>query len=89
MQIKTMFISLYTWPQRTGSNLNVKKIGEKIKKKKTQKVLFQNLHVHLSIIFFYMYIWKEAKSIHQEAKSNGMLEIWVGFSASFLLIFIY
>ena len=88
MQIKTMFISLYTWPQRTGSNLNVKKIGEKIKKKKNTESAISKFTC-LSIIYFYMYIWKESKSIHQEAKSNRMLEIWVGFSTSFLLIFIY
>lgn len=58
MQLETMFISLYTWPQRTGSNLNVKKkkkkIEEKIKEKKTWKVLFLNLHVYLSIIYLFV-----------------------------------
>lgn len=85
MQLETMFISLYTWPQRTGSNLNVKKkkkIEEKIKEKKNMESAifkFTCLFVHY---LFICIIWKEAKSIR-------MLEIWVGFSTSFLLFFIY
>ena len=56
MQIKTMFISLYTWPQRTGSNLNVKKIGEKTKKKKKHGKCYFKIYMFVYYLFLYVYL---------------------------------
>lgn len=63
--------------------MSKKKKIEKIKEKK--KNMESAIFKFTCLFVYYLFIciiWKEAKSIR-------MLEIWVGFSTSFLLIFIY